>query len=413
MIGVDVGSKVTKWFDGRFFGTGLPEGRGIVAGISARTVFIKRSFYPLCRGHQLKKVILNDVSSDIGVLPEEIAVSFCPVKREKEGCELLVFVEKRETLQPLEESFKDLTAITVDIIGVATAARLVYGEDELTVIDAGASKTAVVEIVGGKLKSVEIVRAGFEALKSDLSFLEDRIFPLVKSKRAILVGGGALDDDFVRLLKERLTVEIPNIEPFGGETPLYFGAFGLFHFRKSSCRASFKELSLFSSEFFTKNKGKLIASAFMVLSGLLFLSAAEYLSYLQAKRNYLELKKEYKKAVERILGERVVAPEEQLSQALSRLERLRELLLLDKPSVLLYVSGVSKAVVNDVKILKVEGSSAADSFKLTGLAKSSGALKNFTDRLKSSFSKVNTDVTKETDKGIKFTITVSGVKGGA
>ena len=66
----------------------------------------------------------------------------------------------------------------------------------------------------------------------------------------------------------------------------------------------------------------------MVFSGLLFLGAKEYLSYLQAKRDYLSFKREYKRAVEKILGERVVAPEEQLSQALSRFKRLKELLLL-------------------------------------------------------------------------------------
>ncbi len=412
MIGVDVGSEVTKWFDGKLFGTGLPEKRGIVAGISSKTVFIKKSFYPLCKGHQLRKIVLNDVSSEIGVSPEEIAVSFCPVRKEKEGCQLLVFVEKRKNLELLEESLKDLAAITVDTIGVATAARLIYGENDLTVIDAGASKTAVVELSGGKLNSVEIVRAGFGTLKRDFSLLEERVFPLVKSKEIILVGGGALDDDFVRLLKERLTVEIPQEKPFGKETPIYFGAFGLFHFRKSSCKASFKELSIFSSEFFTKNKGKLLASAFMILSGLFFLTTAEYVSYLQVKGDYADFKREYKKAVERVLGEKVVAPEEQLLQATSKFGRLKEILLLDKPSVLVYLKNISEAVVGGVKVLKVEGSSTADSFKLSGIAKDSEALRKFTDKLKRKFSKVNTDVSKETSKGVKFAITVSGVKSG-
>ena len=413
MIGVDVGSEVTKWFDGRQFGTGFPQGKGIVAGVSSRTVFIKKSFYPLCKGNQLKKLIVNDVSSDVGILPEEIAVAFCPLKKEKNGCEFIVLVEKRETLKLLEESFRDLAVVTADVIGIAVATRLIFGEGDLTVIDAGASKTAVIKLIGGKPISVEIVRAGFKALKSSPSLLKERVIPLVETQKVILVGGGALDGEFVRLLKEHLTVEIPQEKPFGRETPLYFGAFGLFHFRKSPCKASFKELSLFSSEFFTKNRGKLIASAFMVFSGLLFLGAKEYLSYLQAKRDYLSFKREYKRAVEKILGERVVAPEEQLSQALSRFKRLKELLLLDKPSVLLYLGSISKAVVSGVKVLKLEGSSTAGSFKLTGVAENSEALKKFTDNLKKFFSKVNTDLSKETKRGVKFTITVFGVKSGA
>jgi hypothetical protein len=412
MIGVDVGSEVVKWFNGKLFGTGLPEERGVVAGVSSKTVFIKKAFYPLCRGHQLRKLLLNDISSDIGVLPEDIAVSFCPVKKEKEGCELLVFVERRETLEQIEESLKDLTAVTVDIVGVATATRLIYGEDDLTVIDAGVSKTAILELSGGRLTSVEVVRAGFKALRSSPSLLSDRIFPLLRSKRVILVGGGALDGDFVKLLKEKFDVEIPEFEPFGKETPLYFGAFGLFHFRKSLCKASFKEFSILSSDFFTKNRKKLVASVLMVLSGLTLLTAAKYVAYLQVKGNYADFKREYKKAVEKVLGERVVAPEEQLSQAISKFKRLRELLLIQKPSVLIYLKKISDSVVDGVKVLKVEGSSTSDSFKITGLSESSEVLGNFTERLKKGFSKVNTDVTKETSKGIKFTITVSGVKGG-
>ncbi|RUM44966.1 MAG: hypothetical protein DSY35_01320 [Desulfurobacterium sp.] len=412
MIGVDVGSELTKWFDGRRFGTGFPEGRGIVAGVSSRTVFVKKSFYPLCRGNQLRKLIVNDVSSDIGILPEEISVAFCPVKKEKEGCEFLLFVEKKEALKPLEESFKDLSVITADLVGVAIATKLVFGEEDLTVIDAGASKTAILELSAGKLTSVEIVRAGFGALKSSPSLLKERVTSAVESKRVVLVGGGALDEEFVELLREHITLEVPQEKPFGRETPLYFGAFGLFHFRKSPCRASFKELSLFSSEFFTKNKGKLVASAIMLFGGLAFLTVSEYLSYLQAKRDYLEFKREYKKAIEKVLGERVVAPEEQLSQALSRLKRLREFLLLDRPSVLYYLAGISKAIGSGVKVLKLEGSSTAGSFKITGVAENSKALKEFTDNLKRNFSKVNTDVSKETERGVKFTITVFGVRSG-
>jgi Tfp pilus assembly protein PilN len=85
---------------------------------------------------------------------------------------------------------------------------------------------------------------------------------------------------------------------------------------------------------------------------------------------------------------------------------------LDKPSVLVYLKNISEAVVGGVKVLKVEGSSTADSFKLSGIAKDSEALRKFTDKLKRKFSKVNTDVSKETSKGVKFAITVSGVKSG-
>jgi len=412
MIGVDAGTAVIKWFDGRKFGTGLKEEKNSITGVSSKTVFVKKSFYPVCRGSQLRKMILNDVSADIGVDPESLTISFCPVRKEKKGCEFLIFIEKRETIDSPDRSLRDSSVITVDIIGAATAAAILYGEEDLIIVDFGAAKTAILFLKAGKLKEVEIVRAGFPFLKKNRAFLEERIIPRL-GKKVVVIGGGALDSEFMDILKENVqSPEVPEIEIFGKETPLYFNAFGLYHFRKASCKAAFKEFSLFSSEVFIKHKRALIASGAIIFAATILFTVSQFLTYIHEKKNYELVSKEYKKVVGKVLQEKVLAPEIQVSQKLSKLKELKSFLLLDKPSILFSLSGISKSVVKGIKVLKFEGSAVSGSFRISGYADGEESLKVFTDKLSSYFEKVNTDKVKKVTKGIQFSISVSGVKAG-
>lgn len=412
MIGIDAGSAAIKWFDGEKFGTGLKEGKSFITGVSSKTVFVKKSFYPVCRGSQLRKMILNDVSADIGVEPENLTISFCPVRKEKKGCEFLIFIEKKETIDSLDRSLKESSVITVDIIGAATAAAILYGEEDLTIVDFGAAKTAILSLKAGKLKEVEIFRAGFPFLKKNKAFLEERIVPRLEG-RVVVVGGGALDSEFMNILKEYVqSLKIPEIEIFGKETPLYFNAFGLYHFRKASCKAAFKEFSLFSSEFFIKHRSALITGGAIILAATILFTVSQFFTYIHEKKNYELVSKEYKKVVGKVLQEKVLAPEIQVSQKLSKLRELKSFLLLDKPSILFSLSGVSKSVVEGIKILKLEGSAVSESFRISGYADEEKSLKVFTDNLSGYFEKVNTDKVKKVTKGIQFLISVSGVKSG-
>jgi len=412
MIGIDAGSTLVKWFDGEKFGTGLKEGKNFITGISSKTVFVKKAFYPVCRGSQLRKMIINDVSADIGIEPENITISFCSVRKEKKGCEFLIFIEKKEIIDSLDKNLKDSSVITVDIIGAATAAVLLYREENLTVVDFGATKTAILSMEGGKLREVEIFRAGFPFLKKNRAFLEERIVPRLEGK-VVVVGGGALDSEFMNILKGYVqSLEIPQIEVFGKETPLYFNAFGLYHFRKASCKAAFKEFSLFSSEFFVKHRSALITGGAITFVATVLFTVSQFLDFLYEKKNYELTSKEYKKVVEKVLQEKVLAPEIQVSQKLSNFKELRTFLLLDKPSILYSLSGISESVVEGIKILKLEGSAVSESFRISGYADEEKSFKVFTDNLSKYFEKVNTDKVKKVTKGIQFSISVSGVKSG-
>lgn len=410
MIGIDVGSAVTKWFDGETFGTGQIEGGNFITGISSRTVFIKESSYPVCKSRQLKRMILNDVSADIGINSDELLVSFCPVEVEKKGCKFLMFVEKKETIDSLDENLKDSSAITVDFIGAATAASILYGEENLTIVDFGATKTAIISLKGGRLRNVEVIRAGSPFLKRNRSLLYERIVPQLDG-RVLVVGGGALDGELMGILKDCVqSVEIPEIGIFGKETPLYFNAFGLYHFRKASCKAAFKEFSPFSSDFFLKHKHALIASGIIALVATFFFTVSQIFNYIYAKGTYQLMSKAYKESVEKVLREKVLAPKIQVSQKLSSFETYKSLFLLDKPSILFPISGISKSVVKNIKILKLEGSAVSESFRVYGYADGEDSLNSFTNNLSKYFEKVNTDEVKKITKGIEFSISVSGYK---
>ncbi|ADY73965.1 hypothetical protein Dester_1333 [Desulfurobacterium thermolithotrophum DSM 11699] len=410
MTAVDVGSSLIKWFDGKNFGLGLKKDKNLVTGISSKTVFVKKSFYPVCRGSQLKRIILNDISTDIGVEPEKLAVSFCPLSKSKKGCEFLIFIEKKEVIDSLNEKFEDSSIITIDFIGAFTAASLLYGEEDLTIVDFGASKTAILTIKSGKLKDVEIVRTGFSFLKENEKFLRERILSKISGK-IVVIGGGALDSEFIELVKKNTKyLDIPNIEPFGKETPLYFSVFGLYHFRKATCKASFKEFSLFSSEFFSKHKSSLRIFGIILIVSSLLITVSQFLSYLYEKRNYELVSKEYRKELEKILGEKVLAPEIQVSQKLSTFKELGSFLLVDKPSILFPLSKISRSVVKGINVLKLEGSIVSESFQIYGYADKEESIKKFTDNLLKYFKKVNTHKIKKVGSRIQFLISASGVK---
>ncbi len=411
MISVDFGSRTVKWFDGKNYGIGgIPRGR-LIAGISSKDVFIKKAFYPVCKGSSLKKMILNDVSSDMGVAPEDIEVAFCPLEQKKKGCELLLFIERTSSIEKISSVLREDAILTIDLLGAVTAALEIYSYDStFTVLDAGASKVAAVVIERGKPVSVEVLRAGFDSVIQHPYLFEEKVAPFLKGP-VVLVGGGALVGDFVtHVEKYAEVVEIPKFSPFGAETPLFFTAYGLYKFRKSPCKAVFREPALFSSESLEKAKTPLFVSFGFIFASLVIYTASLYFSYLSVKKDYEAYKRSFYAAVEAVLGEKVVAPEIQIDQKLSQLKELRSWFLLDKPDILVYLHGISASVVDGVGIISVEGDISTGSFKIKGTAKSEEVLSKFRKNLLSRFSKVNVNFSKETSSGVKFQITVSGVK---
>jgi len=403
MIGVDYGSSTVKWFDGKRFGTGLPEGRGLVVGLSSKTVLVKEAVFPLCRGKQLEKMVLNEVVSDLSVEPSQVAVAFCPAERLEKGCRHLIFVEKREFLEALPPEVKEGSTLTVDLIGALSAVSLLYPEEEVTVVDAGGGKVGFYRISNSQLNGVEVFRFGFDAF---IERFKNLPLPAVSGK-LILVGGGALNEEFVELFKE-FYPEVPQIEPFGEETPLYFNAYGLYHFKKSPCRAAFAQPSLFSSELFQKNKRLFIRAGALIGLSLVLLTVAEVIRVKVARDDYLRAKRELKEKLSEFVGEKIVLPDVQIPQKIRELEDLRALLKADRPSALIYLKAVADSLTEGVKVLEVKGSASSGQFTVVGRFESEGALEAFVSSLKEKFQKVSVSV-----DGQNFRITLWRVKVGA
>jgi len=399
MIGVDWGSSVVKWFDGKRFGTGIPQGKSFVVGTSSSQLLVYKSFYPICSGSKLKQLVLNDVSTDLSVEPEELYVAFCPVKKLETGCELLIFVEKREKVEELLKEVISKSQITVDLLGGVTAA-LTFS-DTFTLVDAGSKKVALVNVRGGSLEKVEVLRGGY-----DYHLRTGELFPVVKEmalENVFLIGGGALSEEFRKELSASVSFTVPKLEPFGEETPLYFNAFGLYNFRKSPCRAFFKSFSLFSQELL-KEKGRLLFTGTVVAVSLLGITGGLFLNYLSAKRDYLLQKKAFKRELYRVTGEKILAPEIQIPEELNRYRELAVFLRIDQPSLLYYVDRISKSVVNGVRVVSLEGTLSSGQFTIKGRAKRASDLELFVKNLKRYFKRVSVSSAKETKSGVKFAI---------
>ncbi len=399
MIGVDWGSSVVKWFDGKEFGTGIPQGRSFIVGMSSSQLLVYKSFYPVCSGSKLKQLVLNDVSTDLSVEPEQLYVAFCPVKKLETGCELLIFVERREKVEELPEEVASKSQITVDLLGGVTAA-LTFS-NTFTLIDAGTKKVALANVKEGTLEKVEVLRGGY-----DYHLRTGELFPIVGDmalEKVFLVGGGALSEEFKKELSEFVSFTVPEIEPFGKETPLYFNAFGLYNFRKSPCRAFFRSFSLFSQELF-KEKRRLLLTGTVVVVSLLGITGGLFLNYLSAKRDYILQKKEFKKELYRVTGRKILAPEIQIPENLNRYRELAVFFRIDQPSLLYYVDGISKSVVDGIKVISIEGTLSSGQFTIKGRAKRTSDLELFVKNLKRYFKRVSVSSTKETKVGVKFVI---------
>jgi len=408
MIGLDYGSSTVKWFDGKRFGEGIPKGRGFVVGLSSLNALVKRVSFPICKGRQLEKLILNEVASDLSVEPSTLSVAYCPVERGEKGCTFLVFVEKREALERLPKTLRESSLLTLDLLGAASACNLLYPEQNLTVVDSGEGKTSLLRVEKGQLTDAEVIRGGFKFLLKS----PDRLLSKIgRDENLLLVGGGALSSEFRELFKG-YNWEVPSFSPFGELSPLFFNAFGLYHFKRAKCKAAFVKPSLFSSELFQKNKEILVSASVVTLLSLLLFSFGELLELKAAKEEYELLKSSVRKELSQLLGERVVLPEVQVPQKLSQLRELERLLRVDEPSVLLYLRAISDSLPKGVKLLELSGSVSSAQFTLSGRAESQEALSEFTQRLKERFEKLSTSVSKE-GKQLKFTITLWRVKVGA
>jgi len=406
MIGVDWGSSTVKWFDGKNFGTGIPEGRSFTVGVSSSQILVRESVYPICSGSKLKKLIVNDVATDLSVEPEEISVAFCQTERLEKGCSFLIFVEKSERLREIPEKVSSRAQITVDILG-GVAAALSFS-DTFTLIDAGSKKVSLVNVEGGRLKRVEVLRGGFSY------YLKSReLFSLVEemtSETVFLVGGGAFSEEFKEELSRVISFSVPEVEPFGKETPLYFNAYGLYNFRKSPCRAFFKGISLFSQDLLRDKKRLLFIGATITLS-LLGITGGLFLNYLSVKRDYYLEKREFKRELSQIVGEEILAPEIQIPQKLSDYRELSSFLKINEPSLLYYIDGISKSTVEGVKVLAIDGTLSSGYFTVKGRAQGNKSLNLFVANLKRYFKKVSVSSTKETKSRLSFTVRAE-VKGG-
>ena len=419
MIAVDVGSKLIKWFDGSSFGVCDKESfkfpaslKGAVIGVTSKSVFVKKAVYPVCKVSALKKLILNDISSDMMVSPEQISVAFCVLKREKAGCEVLIFVEKKEHLE--EKKLTDeYRILTLDLVGGISAVSLVYEGDEFSYLDVGASKTAVVNFADGRLKSVDVLRVGGGFLKREPSYLKERLLPLIGSKNVIVSGGGALDGELIKLMSQHFEIEIPTFSPFGEKTPLYFNAFGLFNLKKSPCPASFSETSLLRSDFFEKHKKEILFASISLGAGISFFLLSQFLQYVACRQLLTKEENLLKTKLEKVLGEKVVAPDIQLSQAISNLKEEKKFFGVSNPSALFVLRKISDAVIPGIRIYKVKGSVYSDSFNIKGYADSEKDFGTFVNNLKKRFKNVsNVSTSSASNNSIKFSLTVSGVKSG-
>ncbi len=399
MIGVDYGSSEVKWFDGSRFGTGIPGGRSFTVGLSSSQLLVKESFYPVCSGSKLRKLIVNDVAADLSIDPRELSVAFCRKEKENAGCRFLIFVEKREKLEGLPSELLSKSQITVDILGGVTAGLSL--SETFTLIDAGKRKVAVVNVEKGIVEKIEIFRGSF-----DYHVNSGELFSFVKEvakETVFLTGGGAFSENFKRILSESVKFTVPEFEPFGEETPIYFNAYGLYNFRKSPCKATFKGLSIFSEELLKERNRLLLIGAATVLSLIAF-TGGLFTEYLSAKRDYYTEKRELKEELSKALGMKLLAPEIQIPQEAEKYKQLKEFLKLGSPSILYYIEGVSKSVVKGVKVLYLEGSLSSRQFTIKGRAKNDKTLKTFTEKLRNYFKKVSVSSTRKTGSGISFTV---------
>lgn len=399
MIGVDWGSSTVKWFDGKNFGTGIPEGKSFTVGVSSSQILVRKSVYPICSSSKLKKLIVNDVATDLSVEPEEISVAFCQTEKLENGCSFLIFVERSERLRDLPEKVSSRAQITVDILG-GVAAALNFSET-FTLIDAGTKKVSVVSVKEGKLERIEVLRGGFSYhLKNRelLSLLEE-----MASETVFLVGGGALSDEFREELTKVVSFTVPEVEPFGEETPIYFNAYGLYNFRKSPCRAFFKGISLFSQDLLREKKRLLFIGTTVTLS-LLGITGGLFLNYLSVKRDYYLQRKEFKRELSQIVGEKLLAPEIQIPQKLSEYRELANFLKINEPPLLYYIDSISKSTVEGVNVLAVDGTLSSGYFTIKGRAQGSKPLNLFVTNLKRYFKRVSVSSTKETKSGLRFTV---------
>ncbi len=396
MIGVDYGTKEIKWFDGKRFGKGLPKRRGSVVGLSSAGTLVKEATFPLCKGRQLEKLVISEVTADLSVAPSSLSVAYCPIERLEKGCKLLIFVEKREVIDSLPPWLKESSTVTLDLVGTISAVNLLYKEGRVTALDLGEGKVSLLRFEEGKIREVEVFRGGFrkpETLKRAVENLEE-------GEKVVLIGGGALQDGVKDLLKG-VTVEVPEFEPFGEETPLYFNAFGLYHFKRSPCRALFSQPSLLSSQLLGKNRKVLIRAGTLTLLSLLLLTAGEVVRLQAAKRDYAELKEEVKRELSDLLGQKVLLPEVQIPQKLQELKELKEFLKVDQPSALTYLKAISESVVEGIKVLEVRGSASSEEFVVIGKG-SQESLEKFIKNLKEKFQKVSISSTGE--KTFKITL---------
>ncbi|ADU97476.1 hypothetical protein Theam_1515 [Thermovibrio ammonificans HB-1] len=409
MIGVDAGSSAVKWFDGKAFGLGELPAAPLVVGVSSATALVKFSDYPVCKGTNLKRLIVSDVAAELSVSPSEVAVAYCPVERLEKGCRFLTFVEKVQVLNSLREKFKELSFLTVDAVGGATAGYLLFGESPFTVLDAGASKLSCYRVEGGLITGFELLRGGFSYHLPRLSAAVERLKGLFKGK-LLLVGGGALSEEFKGELGKLVSFEVPEIHPFGRETPLFFNAYGLRHLRRFRCRAFFFQRSLFNLDFLQKNRLLLVKLAGGIAVSLFFFTAAQVVQLVAAKRDYTALKGELYSKLSELLGEKVVAPEIQIPQEIESLKEEARFLLADRPPLLLYLDAISRSVVKGLKVLEIEGDIKSGRFTVTGLAQGSNLVDAFVANLRARFRKVSVSSTSQVKGGVKFTVTVSGVK---
>ncbi len=409
MVGVDLGSSLTKWFDGERFGTGFPKSGALSVGVTSKGVLVKFSTYPLCKGRNLEKIIVNEIEVETGVPSNEFSVAYCPVEKVDTGCKFLIFVEKKSRLEG--EIFEEARHVTVDVVGMLAATSHVYGRDFTgTVVDAGMSKICVLKLEKGKPSSVEIIRIGFDSILKNRELIGR--FREAAGERFILVGGGALDEDFtVFLSKENFEFEVPNFPPFGDLTPLYYNSFGLWRFRFADCKADFKRFRLLNSEVLSKYKRELTVAAVSLLVSLLLLTVGEFLRFSAAKKEYQNLDRAIKTKLSEVTGiRRVVAPKIQLKQSIENLERKAQFFMVDTPSVLVYVNNVSSSVVKGVKVLSLKVSVTDSSAEVSGLAENRDALDRFRQELVKKFKKVAVSTTKEVSSGVKFTIKLQGVR---
>jgi len=412
MIGLDLGTEKLKWFDGKRFGEGTPSGNApLTVGLSSHTVLVRRAAYPICKGANLKRLILSDVTAELSLDPSQVAVSYCLAEKRESGCEFFVFVEKREFLKEVEGKFR-YSGITLDLLGGLAAVGKLYGS--ALVVDAGAAKVAFYLVQEGRLRHLEVLRGGFNYYRENLSLLLNRLSPfLSEGGKVLLIGGGALDDDFKEALSPKVDFEVPNFPPFGELAPLYFNAYGLYHFKSSTCKAYFSRSSLFDLEFLQKNRSLLLKAAAAGLASLFFITVGQLFSYLSAKKEYYALKGALKEELSKVLGEPVLAPEIQVPQKLQELKELREFLLADRPPLLYYLHAVSSSVSDGVKVLSVEGSVRSGSFTVEGRAENGEALNRFVENLKKRFKKVSLSSNREVKGGVRFKLELSGVKVGA